>query len=204
MPPRGDADREQRRQQIIDGALEVFAKKGFENATNKDIASAAGIGSAGLIYHYFADKADLFRQVVEQRAPALQLLMHSEELMDLPPRQVLRQLGDAFIHTVENRATVAVVRVMLGEALRRPSVAQMINTIGPTRVFNFLTRYLEYQMDKGTLRRVDPSAAARCLVGSMVGFMVAREVFPQPDSPSLSAATMVETAIDLFLQGLEL
>jgi AcrR family transcriptional regulator len=51
MPPRDEQDYETRRQQIIDGALQVFATKGFERATNKDIALASKIGSPGLIYH---------------------------------------------------------------------------------------------------------------------------------------------------------
>ena len=64
MPPRDESDYEQRRQQIIDGALQVFASKGFERATNKEIARAAKVRSPGLIYHYFKDKGDLFQQVV--------------------------------------------------------------------------------------------------------------------------------------------
>ena len=51
-------DINERRQQIIDGALDVFATKGFENATNKDIARASKIGSPALIYHYFRLVAD--------------------------------------------------------------------------------------------------------------------------------------------------
>ncbi|HBE34387.1 MAG TPA: TetR family transcriptional regulator, partial [Cyanobacteria bacterium UBA11368] len=41
MPAHDQVEFERRRQQIIDGALEVFASKGFEKATNKDIAQAA-------------------------------------------------------------------------------------------------------------------------------------------------------------------
>jgi len=48
--PRDEQDFESRRQQI-DGALQVFASKGFEKATNKDIAAASGL-PPGLIYHY--------------------------------------------------------------------------------------------------------------------------------------------------------
>ncbi|MDF5718561.1 MAG: TetR/AcrR family transcriptional regulator [Rhizonema sp. NSF051] len=74
MPPRDEQGFEGRRQQIIHGALQVFASKGFDSATNKDIAAASGIGSPGLSYHYFKDKYDLLQQVVEQRMPLLQLL----------------------------------------------------------------------------------------------------------------------------------
>src|SRR4028118_44211 len=118
MPARDAYDFEQRRQQIIDGALEVFATKGFEKATNKDIAQAAGINSAGLIYHYFKDKADLFRQVAEQRSPALQLLTHTGELMERPMREMLSTFGMAFVQTMQDRTTLAVFKLVLGEALR--------------------------------------------------------------------------------------
>src|SRR5690348_12855530 len=40
----------ERRRQIIDGALQVFSSRGFAQATNKEIAQAAGIRSPGLIY----------------------------------------------------------------------------------------------------------------------------------------------------------
>jgi AcrR family transcriptional regulator len=202
MPPRDDQEYESRRQQIIDGALEVFATKGFEKATNKDIAGAAGIGSPGLIYHYFKDKADLFRQMMEQRAPSLELLLHADEMMELPPREVLTRIGQAFIQTVDDRRTMAILRVVFGEVTRRPAVAQMVNTIGPGRGLAFLRRYLEHQMDLGTLRRVDPGAATRCFIGPIVAFMVTREIFPQPDSRTLSAEQMVTTAIDVFLRGM--
>lgn len=202
MPPRDDQDFESRRQQIIDGALHVFASKGFEKATNKDIASAAGIGSPGLIYHYFKDKADLFRQMMEHRAPSLQLLDRAETLMELPPDQVLSLIGEAFIKTIDNPTTMAVARVMFGEATRHPAVAQMLNKLGPTRGLAFLTRYLEHQMQLGTLRRMDTSAAARSFLGGLIGYVVLREFFPQPDSATLSARTMVATAVDIFLQGM--
>src|SRR5215468_3763997 len=71
---------EERRTQILEGALRVFSSKGFVQATNKDIAEAAGINSPGLIYHYFKDKADLLRAVIEQFAPPVQILTHAAEI----------------------------------------------------------------------------------------------------------------------------
>jgi len=103
---RDEQDFESRRQQIIDGALQVFASKGFEKATNKDIAAASGIGSPGLI---FKDKSDLFRQVVEQRLPLLQLLNHSEEIMTKAPRDALTLFGNAFLKVSENPTSIALI-----------------------------------------------------------------------------------------------
>jgi AcrR family transcriptional regulator len=203
MPTRDAHDFEQRRQQIIDGALEVFSTKGFEKATNKDIAQAAGINSAGLIYHYFKDKADLFRQVAEQRSPALQLLTHTDELMDRPLREVLSTFGMAFVQTMQNRTTLAVFKLVLGEALRRPAVADMFNQLGPARGLGFLAAYFAHQMERGTIRRMDPGAAARCFVGPLLAYVITREVFLQPDAHRISPEAMVQHAVDIFLHGVE-
>ncbi|HEY9596146.1 MAG TPA: TetR/AcrR family transcriptional regulator [Cyanophyceae cyanobacterium] len=203
MPNRDEQDFESRRQQIIDGALQVFAKKGFEKATNKDIAVASQIGSPGLIYHYFKDKKDLFRQVVEQRIPMLQLLTKSDEIMTLPPQEALTLVANAFLKVVENPTAIALMKLVLGEAVRQPMVAEMVNTIGPLRNLAFLSRYLEKQMDAGVLRRMDSRAAARCFVGPLVAFLMTREVFPQPDAQILSAEAMAKTAVDIFLRGME-
>lgn len=202
MPPRDKDDFETRRQQIIDGALQVFATKGFEKATNKDIARAASIGSPGLIYHYFKDKSDLFRQVMQERTVVLQLLNRSDELMDKPPREVLTLFGEALVKTLDNRASVSMFKLMLSEVMRHPMVADFFNSIGPGRGFAFLTRYLQRQMDAGTLRRVDPGAAARCFVGPLLAYIMLREVFVQPDAQTLDQDTMVATAVEVFLEGM--
>jgi AcrR family transcriptional regulator len=202
MPPRDEHDYEARRQQIIDAALQVFSREGFEKATNKDIARAARIKSAGLIYHYFKDKTDLFRQVVEERAPALQFIMRGDEMMDLPPREVLTEFAQTFAAMLDNRASVAMFKMLLGESIRKPAVAAMFNHIAPVRGLNFLTHYLEHQMDIGALRRMDTGAAARCLVGPLIAFVLTREVFVQADASTLTSKIMVQTAVDVFLDGM--
>lgn len=202
MPPRDEQDYEARRQQIMDAALEVFAHKGYEKATNKDIAAAARIKSPGLIYHYFKDKADLLSSIVQQRAPAIQLLAHSDELMDKPPREVLTLFANSFVKTLTDNATLAGFKLLLGESLRKPVVADMFNKLGPLRAFRFLSKYFEHQMDLGTLRRTDPGAAARCFIGPMVIFALTREVFTQADTASLTPQVMIDTLVDTFMRGM--
>ncbi len=203
MPPRDEQDYETRRQQIIDGALAVFASKGFEKATNKDIARAAKIGSPGLIYHYFKDKSDLFKQVLQERALILQLLNHPEELMDKPPREALTMFGTALIKTAENQTAMSLLKLLLGEAIRHPAVGEMFVKVGPGRGLDLLRRYLSSQMDAGKLRHMDPGIAARCFVGPFVAYILTQEVFVLPDSKSLNPDAMIASAVEIFLQGME-
>lgn len=202
MPRRDEQEYEERRQQIIDGALLVFSQKGFEKATNKEIAQAAGIGSPGLIYHYFKDKADLFRQVIEHRSPALQLIGRGDLAFDRPPHEVLHLLGHSFVAALSDEEGLALFRMVLGESLRRPVVAEMLNDLGPSRAFAFLTRYLSMQMDAGVLRRVDPGAAARCFIGPLAVYIMTRDIFVLPDSATLDPDEMVAVTVDGFLRGM--
>ena len=202
MPARDEADYERRRDAIMDGALEVFSTKGFEKATNKDIARAAGIHSPGLIYHYFRDKADLFRQAMERHAPPLELLSQADALMDQSPREVLTLFSRAFLSMSDNRTMIAVMRALLGESLRWPAVAEMFADFGPRRAFDVLTRYMERQMAAGTLRHMNPQVAVRCFIGPLIAYLITREVFSLPDSRSLEWQTMMESSVDVFLRGM--
>lgn len=203
MPGRDEKANEERRQQIINGALVVFSQKGFEKTTNKDIARAAGIGSPGLIYHYFKNKADLLRQVLETYSPGLQLLASGDPMLDRSPREVLELFGQAFIATLSSHEGNALFRVMLGEALRRPQVAEMLTQLAPLRGFTFLTHYLSVQMDAGLLRRADPGAAARCFIGPLLAYIMTREIFLLPDTSTLAPETMVSTTVETFLRGMD-
>lgn len=203
MPAHDRQEFERRRQQIIDGALQVFASCGFEGATNKDIAQAANIGSPGLIYHYFKDKNDLFQQVLEQRVPVLQLLANSsEDVLTKPPQEVLTIFASTFLRTLDNPTAVAMFKLVMSEAYRQPKIAELINTVGPGRELAFLTRYLEKQMSAGVLKPMNPGACARCFLGSLIAYIFTCEIFPQPDTQQLDAETMVKTAVEVFLQGM--
>jgi len=68
MPSLNDLFKEQmveaRRTQILLGAAQVFADKGFHKATTKEIAKAAGV-SEGTIYNYFNTKRELLFALID-------------------------------------------------------------------------------------------------------------------------------------------
>src|SRR5258708_19998646 len=54
-----------RRTQILDAATRVFASKGFNRATIRDVARDAGVAD-GTIYNYFANKTDLLFRLLHR------------------------------------------------------------------------------------------------------------------------------------------
>src|SRR6476661_1194829 len=79
---------EDRPDQIIKAALEVFGECGLSNARLQDIAQRAGV-SKGTIYLYFPNKEELFREMIRQTAVAA--IVRAEESLahGTPSEQLL-------------------------------------------------------------------------------------------------------------------
>src|SRR6266853_3064959 len=96
---------EDRRDQIIDAAMRVFAQKGFTRATNKDIAREAGI-TPGLIYYYFDSKEDLLKTIIETRSPAQLMTTLPPQVFELPPQIFIRMLIMRTLNIVETEQLI--------------------------------------------------------------------------------------------------
>lgn len=202
MSKRKQEEFEDRRLQIIAGALKVFSTKGFRNATNKDIALAAGIKSPGLIYHYFKDKADLLRAVAEEYAPPLRLLHEADRMTALPLEEALTLFGLTYMRLLDDPVKIAFMKMSMGEALRDPEFARMFGETGPLRVWRFLAGYLQDQMEKGVLRRMDAHLAARQFVGPLLMQFLTHSVLQLPEMPGIAPETIVAANVEIFVRGL--
>lgn len=203
MPRPISSQYDERRQQILDAALEVFATRGFSGATNQAIAKAAGINSPGLIYHYFESKEDLLRSVIESHAPPMQLLAQADALMPLPPEVGLLQFARGYLGAMEDPKIGACLRVLIGEAMRSQAFLNVMAEVGIPRVWRLMSRYLERKMDEGLLRRTDPDIAARCFIGPLHLHVLARNVMQLAEEANTDPQALVETHVALFLRGMQ-
>ena len=93
MSPRTEAQfeeiRQNRRQQIMEVALEVFASDGYHKASISKISSQAGI-SKGLLYNYFESKEDLLLQTLVEGTERLhRIFQNIEDELDTPEELML-------------------------------------------------------------------------------------------------------------------
>jgi AcrR family transcriptional regulator len=67
MTPRGPyAKGLAKREQILDVALDLFARNGYDRTSFREIARATGLSQAGLLHH-FSSKEELFVEVLRRR-----------------------------------------------------------------------------------------------------------------------------------------
>lgn len=189
-----------RRDQILAAALAVFAEKGFDRATNRDIARAAGI-TPGLIYHYFKSKKDVLLEAIERHAPLKSLRSLGPASRDMPAEELLRQLAGDVLEALEDERAVAVLKVLLPEALHQGKpVPIVVSALEEAAVL--LEAQLQTRMEKGELRKADPVLASRLFVGGLVDIAVRRQVLHDPSLTRYTREQIIETAVTTLVLGL--
>lgn len=73
-PTRRALAKQETRAKVLEAARKLFSEHGYEGATIRDIASAAGM-STGAVFANFSDKADLFQEIMSTDMEELSLLM---------------------------------------------------------------------------------------------------------------------------------
>lgn len=156
-----------RRMQILDAATRVFARKGFNRATIRDVARDAGIAD-GTIYNYFASKTDLLFGLLDrlndtERRPASLAQVVDTSLAGFF-RAYLRERVEALWSNVD------LLRAVLPELLANPDLRARYydEVIAPTMVLGEGA----IQALEGRMRDTDAALTARMLAGSLLGLMV--------------------------------
>ena len=191
-----------RRAQILDAAFEEFSAKGFKGATIKSIAEAAELQSPALIYWYFPDKEALFREVLGTKIPVVRAVTEPGRLMDLPPEEVLPNIARRYLSTFDNPAAQRMARLMVGEAMRRPEIAEIFGSAVIRRVLGFLKSYMARQIELGRLRPHDVRSSARAFIGMLIPQAGGKLFFPAIREDGLTDEDHVENATRIFLEGL--
>lgn len=196
---------EDRREQILDAAMRVFAQKGFTRATNKDIAREAGI-TPGLIYYYFESKEAVLRTVIEQRSPLQLMGSVSEEMLAMPPQLFLRFIITRILGIVESEQFIGMVRVLLPEVMHdmHNANSQIVQTAQGAfqRIGIFLSKYLEAKIASGELRQFNVQHMAQLLISSLIGFVLRRQILRDPTVLTLTHEQIADVVTDAVINGI--
>ena len=188
-PTQRDLQAETRRGQLLDIALALFAERGVENVSIKDLAAEAQV-APGLIYHYFASKDDLLTAVLQKHNPLPEFEGITEQLADLPARDGLLFLANHLAGLLSERRLV--MRLLLRELLSPRS-----NLLGGVVAFRaesieLFSAYFQRRIDAGELRPHDPLVSLHMLVSSFLILVV----LDQPLEP------MIPQLVETILNGI--
>jgi AcrR family transcriptional regulator len=196
---------EDRRQQILDVAQQLFSQKGFRGTTTKEIALAADVNEA-IIFRHFATKRDLYAAIMDQKAqsPAVQEMrsQFEEAIKAGDDRQVFESLAFTLLEFHEHDDMA--MRILLYSALEGHELAEMIYRNHISKTHRQLAEYVKKRVAEGAFRRVDPMTAVRCFLGTIINHIMFKKFFCRYDDQPTNLTNRQAAAAftDLFLASM--
>lgn len=170
---------QQRRQHIVEAALDCFAETGYHRTRTADICRRAGM-SPGHLFHYFDSKEAIFAEVVEldRRSAAEHFaLLHQRE----DRYAALLELADTVLALVVQRRYAALTLETAAEALRNPRLAAVFER-DDALIKADLARLLGDAAQRGQIDPdLDPDSTAIWLLALMEGALMRAALDPQFD-----------------------
>ncbi|MET8081863.1 TetR family transcriptional regulator [Streptomyces sp. NPDC005303] len=185
---------QQRRQEILQIAMDTFAARGYNNASLQEIADRAGITQAGVL-HYFRSKAQLLTSVLDLRDAS-----DIEQLGPERPRGLafLRHLVDTARRNTEREGIVRLYAVLSAESVTEGHPAQDYFRERYAGLRAFVTEALAEASELGETRPgLDLEEAATAIIAVMDGLQI--QWLLAPDSVDMAAST--DRVITALLAG---
>lgn len=190
--------RSDRRAQILRCAKEVFAKKGFHNASVSDLITQAGI-ARGTFYLYFTGKRDIFDTLLEDLLQELRLRIQPIDLApgSPPPLVQLRANIRRVLELVVQEPELTQILLHYARGLDQQA-AEILRGFYE-RVLSLIERSLEHGMRLGLIRACQAGVVAACILGTL------KEVADSLTSErrgSVDLAGLAEEIVSFGLEGL--
>jgi AcrR family transcriptional regulator len=191
-----------RRDQLLRTALLLFSEKGYRSTSVRDIARAAGVNE-GLLYHYFASKSDLFRDVLDEYAPvrafsALVDAAASSNSAQSAFDEALRTFGREFLARM--REYRAFLITMLTEAPNDPELGAILSEFLRTTNDDMIRLLTEYRRAGQVDAQIPIAAAAHVLQGSLMFHFLTEAL--RPPSAAADDDKALDDIITILLAGL--
>ncbi len=163
-----------KREHIMNTAVSLFAKNGFEGTSVRDIASAAEVNLA-MINYYFGSKEKLFESIVEYNVSytrnmldevisntAFSSMQKIEKVIEI---YVKRLFSNREFHKVLNHELMLNQRTELGEAI--------LKVLGKNS--NVISQIIENGIKKKEFKKVDVPLTVATLTGTLNSVLLSRK-----------------------------
>lgn len=177
------------RQAILDTALEIGIKEGFEEVSIRKIIKQMNY-STGVVYHHFKDKQEIINAI--ETAQTQWLHSQIRELLD-PNKDIAAEMETVFyrITRLAYEEPEKYNLIVLHKYSRRNS--------GKPEWISHLSKRLKAGMDTGLIRKMEPEKAAFSIWSSFLGFNLM--ISTHTDLTWEQAEEMFQVQLNMILKG---
>lgn len=189
-----------RRQQILDVASALFARKGFQGTTTREIAARARVNEA-ILFRHFPTKESLYWAVIDDRCTRSHRRENLQASLDLQASdfEIFRVIAEDILRrTDEDKART---RLLLFSGLENHRLARRFFRTYMAGYYQILAGHIEERIERGVFRRVDPILAARGFIGMIFYHIMVQELFGGGFYQKFDPATVSAELADIWLHG---
>jgi AcrR family transcriptional regulator len=184
-----------KRRQILDAAIRVFARQGFHATRVSDIADEAGV-AYGLVYHYFKSKDQVLNELFVERWSLLLTAIEETDRTGAEPREKLAAVAsfivDSYVHDPELMKVIIVEVTRAANSFGRTHLAEI------RRAYQSIAKIVADGQEASAFRDdIDPMFASMSFYGAIEQLLSGWifEVIPASDTSFEQAKEFVVTTI---------
>jgi AcrR family transcriptional regulator len=190
----------QRREDILQAALKIFAKHGYHQSKMSDIAALAGVAH-GTVYRYFPNKRTLAMELIGiTGATGFMESIRDDSLAKLSPRDFMCSIGKKYFGNLEQR--IPIIRFVLSESAFNKEFGREYYRKVRHRLMENIAVYFKNFQDKNLIRKGDPYIYAHIFYNMLYGFLYSQEILQGKDIFPLAMDKVINEVVDIFLHGI--
>src|SRR5689334_1400760 len=185
----------ERRQAIIDAAMEEFIARGFAATRLDDVAKRAGVAK-GTIYLHFKDKESMFEELIRTAIVPLVGRMQGPPPAGASVRDLVEAFALNFIHEIVNSRRGDIVRLIVAEGPRFPSIADFYYREVVSKGLAGMRAMIELGIARGEIKNANLAKFPQIMVAPAMIAVIWQSLFAK--HAPLDAIEMFRTHLDLI------
>jgi TetR/AcrR family fatty acid metabolism transcriptional regulator len=184
-----------KRRQILDAAIHVFARQGFHSTRVADIADEAGV-AYGLVYHYFKSKDEVLNELFSERWSLLLAAIDDADRSEATPRAKLEAVAGFIVDSYRHNPEL--MKVIIVEVTRAANSFGRTHLPEIRRAYQSIAGIVAGGQAQGAFRRdIDPVFASMSFYGAIEQLLSGWifDLIPAGDGDFDQAKTLVVAAI---------
>ena len=162
---RNSAAAAEKRRQILDAAVRVFARQGFNGCRVADIADEAGV-AYGLVYHYFRSKDEVLDTLFLERWDVMLQVIRDLDAQDVAPRDKLYAITSFIVDSY--RHDPELMKVIIVEVTRAANSFGAAHIADINRAYRLIEGIVGDAQRSGEFRAgISPEFAAMAFYGAI-------------------------------------
>jgi AcrR family transcriptional regulator len=195
-PPSNRAERTaERREAIIEAALDEFISRGFTATRIDDVARRAGVAK-GTIYLHFKDKESMFEELIRTALVPLIGRLHAPPPSGGSVRDAVESFARTFIQEVAATRRGDIVRLIVAEGPRFPSIADFYYREVVSRGLAGMRGLIELAVSRGEIQQKNLARFPQILVAPAIIAVIWQSLFSR--HAPLDATEMFRVHLDLI------